>query len=184
VKRNRVRIVGGKWRSRMLTFPDAVGLRPTPDRVRETVFNWLGQSLDGKSCLDLFAGSGALGFEALSRGAKPVVMVEQNLKVARALRDNAAVLGAEALEFVTADALKFISRETRKFDIVFVDPPYALRLLPAILPGLEACLAQGGMIYGEADAEFDPGPAWDMWRSGRAGQVHYFLLKKAIRSDA
>jgi 16S rRNA (guanine966-N2)-methyltransferase len=179
-----VRIVGGKWRSRMLVFPDAVGLRPTPDRVRETVFNWLGQSLDGKLCLDLFSGSGALGFEALSRGAKQVVMVEQDAKVARALRENAAALGAEALEFVTADALKFVSRETRRFDVVFADPPYSLRLLPLILPRLETCLAEDGMIYGEADAEFDPGPTWDVWRSGRAGQVHYFLLKKAIISDA
>jgi 16S rRNA (guanine966-N2)-methyltransferase len=178
VKQNRVRIVGGVWRSRILAFPDAAGLRPTPDRVRETLFNWLGQSLDGKLCLDLFSGSGALGFEALSRGAKQVVMVEQDPKVARALRANATILGAEALEFVTGDALKFLFRETRRFDVVFADPPYALRLLPVLLPMLEARLAENGMIYGESDTAFDPGPGWGVWRSGRAGLVHYFLLKK------
>lgn len=180
MKRNRVRIVGGAWRSRVLTFPDAPGLRPTPDRVRETLFNWLGQTLDGKACLDLFAGSGALGFEASSRGAGCVVMVEQDVKVARGLRENAALLGAEALEFVTADALKFLSHETRRFDVIFADPPYGMRLLPVLLPRLEALLAEDGMVYAEADTGLDPGPAWRIWRSGRAGQVHYFLLKKAV----
>src|SRR5512147_1235301 len=102
-KSNRVRIVGGAWRSRLLPFPDVPGLRPTPDRVRETLFNWLGQLMDGKVCLDLFSGSGALGFEALSRGARQVVMVERDAKVARSLRDNATTLHAENCELVVAD---------------------------------------------------------------------------------
>ena len=180
VKQNRVRIIGGVWRSRLLAFPDVVGLRPTPDRVRETLFNWLGQSLDGKSCLDLFAGSGALGFEALSRGAGQVVMVERDEKVVRALRGNSAALGTKTLELVVADALKFLAHETRRFDIIFVDPPYGLRLLPALLPSVLPCLADDGMVYAESDEAFDPGLEWQVWRSGSAGQVNYYLLKKTI----
>ncbi len=128
-KSNRVRIVGGAWRSRLLTFPDVVGLRPTPDRVRETVFNWLGQIMDGKRCLDLFSGSGAMGFEALSRGARQVVMVERDRKVAQALKENASILKAENCELIVADALEYIARETQHFDVIFVDPPYQLNLL-------------------------------------------------------
>lgn len=177
-KSNRVRIVGGAWRSRMLPFPDVPGLRPTPDRVRETLFNWLGQLLDGKVCLDLFSGSGALGFEALSRGARQVVMVERDAKVAHALRSNAATLNAENCELVVADALKFLDRETRRFDIIFVDPPYDLHLLPRVLPRLLACLSDDGMVYAESDTPLDAGPEWQVWRSGSAGQVHYYLLRK------
>ncbi|MFN3398310.1 MAG: 16S rRNA (guanine(966)-N(2))-methyltransferase RsmD, partial [Sulfurimicrobium sp.] len=132
-KSNRVRIIGGVWRSRLLAFPDVPGLRPTPDRVRETLFNWLGQTMEGKICLDLFSGSGALGFEALSRGARRVVMVERDAKVAQALRTNAANLGAENCELVTVDALKLLERETRRFDVIFVDPPYDSHLLPRVL---------------------------------------------------
>src|SRR5258705_1707299 len=106
--RNRVRIIGGQWRSRMLRFPAAAPLRPTPDRVRETLFNWLGQRLDGMRCLDLFAGSGALGFEALSRGAARVVMVERDREVARALRASAEALQAEGAEIVEGDAVEYL----------------------------------------------------------------------------
>ncbi|HVQ62861.1 MAG TPA: 16S rRNA (guanine(966)-N(2))-methyltransferase RsmD, partial [Burkholderiales bacterium] len=105
-RRNTVRIIGGQWRSRILEFPDAADLRPTPDRVRETLFNWLGQDLGGKNCLDLFAGSGALGFEALSRGAVSAVMVEKDPEVLRALRENAQKLGAKGLTVVRGDALE------------------------------------------------------------------------------
>jgi len=177
-KSNRVRIVGGAWRSRMLPFPDVPGLRPTPDRVRETLFNWLGQLMDGKVCLDLFSGSGALGFEALSRGAKQVVMVERDAKVARSLSTNAATLNAENCELVVADALKFLDRETRRFDIIFVDPPYDLHLLPRVLPKLMARLTDDGMVYAESDTPLEAGPEWQVWRSGSAGQVHYYLLRK------
>ncbi len=104
---NTVRIIGGVWRSRLIEFPDAADLRPTPDRVRETLFNWLGQDLSGMACLDLFAGSGALGFEALSRGAASVIMVEKNSAALRALRDNAQKLGATGLTVVRGDALEF-----------------------------------------------------------------------------
>ena len=111
--RNRVRIIGGEWRSRLIRFPPAAQLRPTPDRVRETLFNWLGQRLDGLACLDLFAGSGALGFEALSRGAARVVMVERDRAVAAALRESARGLEAEGAEIVQGDALEFLARSAR-----------------------------------------------------------------------
>lgn len=179
MKDNRVRIVGGTWRSRLLAFPDVVGLRPTPDRVRETLFNWLGQSLDGKACLDLFAGSGALGFEALSRGAKQVVMVERDRNVVRVLQQNAATLGAERLELVEADALRFVAGDPRRFDVIFVDPPYGLKLLPEILPALASHLGDDGVVYAESDAPFEPGAEWRVWRSGKAGQVRYCLLMRA-----
>ncbi|MEN6586842.1 MAG: 16S rRNA (guanine(966)-N(2))-methyltransferase RsmD [Sulfuricella sp.] len=178
-KSNRVRIVGGVWRSRLLPFPDVPGLRPTPDRVRETLFNWLGQLMDGKTCLDLFSGSGALGFEAASRGARQVVMVERDTKVARSLRDNATTLHAENCELVVADALKFLDKEMRRFDVIFVDPPYDLHLLPRVLPLLRDRLTGDGTVYAESDTTLDAGPEWQVWRSGSAGQVHYYLLRKA-----
>lgn len=178
-KSNRVRIIGGAWRSRLLPFPDVIGLRPTPDRVRETLFNWLGQIMDGKTCLDLFAGSGAMGFEALSRGARKVVMVERDAKVAQSLRNNAANLKAENCELVVADALKFLDQETRCFDVIFVDPPYALQLLPQVLPKLTQRLAENGMVYVESGSTVEWGPEWQIWRSGHAGQIHYYLLRKS-----
>src|SRR5690606_16465600 len=119
---NRVRIIAGVHRSRVLRFPERPGLRPTPDRVRETLFNWLGQDLSGRECLDLFAGSGALGFEAVSRHARRVVMVEKDPQAYRALARNAAALGCEArVELHCADALEFIGDAGRAFDIVFLD---------------------------------------------------------------
>lgn len=179
VKSNRVRIIGGAWRSRLLDFPDAAGLRPTPDRVRETVFNWLGQIMDGKRCLDLFAGSGAMGFEALSRGARLVVMVERDSKVARALKENAATLKAEHCELVVADAVKFLEQDMRRFDVIFVDPPYQMNLLPLVLARLLPHLEEGGLIYTEADKPQEFTAEWQVWRQGKAGLVHYYLLKKA-----
>lgn len=107
-------------------------------------------------------------------------MVERDAKVLKALRENSATLGSETLELVAADALKFLARESRRFDIIFVDPPYDSGLLPALLPSLLPCLADDGMVYAESDAAFDPGSEWLTWRSGSAGQVHYYLLKKAI----
>src|SRR5690606_30100363 len=134
--RNRLRIVGGTWRSRVLTFPDALGLRPTPDRVRETLFNWLGQDLTGRRCLDLFAGSGALGFEALSRNAAHVDMVERARSVHAFLRRSAETLQAGArLHLVLADALEFLRAAQGQYDVVFLDPPYDSALL---VPALRA----------------------------------------------
>src|SRR5215467_4091180 len=129
-RRNTVRIIGGEWRSRLLEFPDALDLRPTPDRVRETLFNWLGQDLSGRVCLDLFAGSGALGFEALSRGAASVVMVENDPGTLRALRESAQKLGARNLTFVRGDALEFARESRTRFDVGLFVLPYVLGFQP------------------------------------------------------
>lgn len=180
---NRVRIIGGAWRSRRITFPPAAGLRPTPDRVRETLFNWLGQDLTGRSCLDLYAGSGALGFEALSRGAAAVVMVERDRQAVQALRDNAARLGAANLEVAGTDALQFLRSDRRLFDVVFLDPPYGSGVLPGILRDLRAHLAAEGRVYAESGGNLELPPGWMTVREGRAGAVHYHLLAKAPHAD-
>src|SRR5690606_25716968 len=122
----RIRITGGQWRSRIITFPAHADLRPTPDRVRETLFNWLGQDLTGLNCLDLFAGSGALGFEAASRGAANVVMIESSSGVHRVLLENKVRLKADSIELIKMDASVFLITHTRKFDVVFLDPPYRM----------------------------------------------------------
>ena len=173
---NTVRIVGGLWRSRILEFPDAVDLRPSPDRVRETLFNWLGRDLSGMVCLDLFAGSGALGFEALSRGAASVIMVEKNPVVLRALRDNAQKLGATGLTIVRGDALEFVRDARSRFDVVFVDPPYRLGMQVAALDLLRGLLAEGGRVYVESAAVFEAPRGWAVLKRARAGNVHFHLL--------
>jgi 16S rRNA (guanine966-N2)-methyltransferase len=176
---NRVRIIGGKWRSRIVKFPPAAQIRPTPDRVRETVFNWLGQRLDGKTCLDLFAGSGAMGFEALSRGAARVVMVERDRAVAKALRESAKLLEAEGLEVIEGDALAYLARSGESFDVVFVDPPYASDLAMKSFERLPARLNPGARVYAEADAPLAPPPPWRALREDRAGAVRYALFEHA-----
>jgi 16S rRNA (guanine966-N2)-methyltransferase len=177
--RNRVRIIGGEWRSRIVRFPGAPGLRPTPDRVRETLFNWLGQRLDGQSCLDLFAGSGALGFEALSRGARRVVMVERDRATAAALRASAKELGAANLEIAEADALRFLEHAGERFDVVFVDPPYAENLVPVVLQRLGPHLAANARVYAESANAIDLPPGWRAVREDRAGAVRYALYEYA-----
>ena len=175
---NTVRIIGGLWRSRLIEFPDAADLRPTPDRVRETLFNWLGRDLTGMVCLDLFAGSGALGFEALSRGAASVIMVEKNPAVLRALRDNAQKLGATGLTVVRGDALEFVRGARSRFDVVFVDPPYRLGMQVAALGLLRRLLAEGGRVYLEGDSVFEAPRGWAIFRRARAGNVHFHLLAR------
>lgn len=174
---NKVRIGAGEWRSRLLHFPDALGLRPTPDRVRQTLFNWLGQELHGKTCLDLFAGSGALGFEAHSRGAASVVMVEQNPAVHRALFENAGLLKAERGHLVRMDALQFLAQNTQRFDVIFLDPPYGQGWLEKLLPLMAGHLAPQGVVYAEAEHELTHLPGWHVFKHGKAGSVHYHLLK-------
>jgi 16S rRNA (guanine966-N2)-methyltransferase len=181
---HRVRIIGGEWRSRLIGFPAEAGIRPTPDRVRETLFNWLGQDLAGRRCLDLFAGSGALGFESLSRGASDVVLVEHSRAVARALRESAAQLGARGFRLVVGDALHFLDDPTAgRFDVVFVDPPYASGLVAKVLPKLQGVLAPGGVVYVESDAVIDAPAPWRVRRRSRAGGVHYLLLEKGDEVD-
>jgi 16S rRNA (guanine966-N2)-methyltransferase len=175
---NAVRIIGGEWRSRVIRFPAAPGLRPTPDSVRERLFNWLGQDLTGRRCLDLFAGSGALGFEALSRGAAEVVMVESSRLVHRHLRETAEALGAAPrLRLVAGDALHFLGSPQRGFDVVFVDPPYASGLVARVLERLSAALAPGAVVYVESDSAFAVGPGWQVTREARAGAVHHRLMQ-------
>jgi 16S rRNA (guanine(966)-N(2))-methyltransferase RsmD len=173
-----VRIIGGAWRSRLLIVPQAPGLRPTPDRVRETLFNWLGQDLTGRFCLDLFAGSGALGFEAASRGASQVVMVEASGRAYAGLKANAVALGATQVELHRGDGIEFLARDARRFDVVFLDPPYKSRYWTRLLPLLPARLAPGALVYVESAEPFDPGQGWEVWRQHRAGQVCYRLLKR------
>jgi 16S rRNA (guanine966-N2)-methyltransferase len=173
-----VRIIGGEFRRRLLKFPDATGLRPTPDRVRETLFNWLGQDLSGLACLDLFAGSGALGFEAASRGAAKAVLVERDAKVAAALRENAKILGAGALEVVSADALQFASATAQRFDVVFLDPPYGQGLLERVTPMLSRLVKDDALVYAEAEKPLSALGDWAVIRHGRAGQVCYHLLSQ------
>jgi len=177
----RVRIVGGAWRSRLVDVPDIPGLRPTPDRVRETLFNWLGQTLDGLACLDLFAGSGVLGFEAASRGAASVTLVERDSRAHAALRRNAEKLATtQSVEIVQADALEFLASTTRQFDVAFADPPYRQDLIQRIMPLLDRVMLPGGLVYAEAEAPLDPPAGWRVFRQSRAGQVHFHLLERTI----
>ena len=175
--RNRVRIIGGKWRSRLLKFPPAAQLRPTPDRVRETLFNWLGQRLDGLACLDLFAGSGALGFEALSRGASRAVMVESDRDVARALRENAKALETDAAVVVQGDSLSYLADAKDRFDIAFVDAPYASDLAMRAMARLAPRLNPGARVYVESAEPLALEAPWQALREDRAGAVRYGLYE-------
>lgn len=177
--RNQVRIIGGQWRRRHLHFPSALDLRPTPDRVRETVFNWLGQTLENKRCLDLFAGSGALGFEAASRGAELVVMIEHNREAYTSLGANVQRFQANNIELHREDALRFLALERRTFDIVFLDPPYRQGLLPGLLVELQPRLAPGALVYAEGSEIPAIAPAYRVFRQSQAGRVKYLLLEFA-----
>ncbi len=181
-----VRIIAGRLRHRRLSFPALPGLRPTPDRVRETLFNWLMPYLPGARCLDLFAGSGALGIEAASRGATAAVLVEQAPAAVAALRQNIDMLEVGQAQVVATDALVYLASPPTAFDIVFVDPPYASELLQTCLDGLAArqWLAPGALIYIEAASEqaWSLPADWTLLRSKRAGQVGYHLAKKQERS--
>ena len=153
-------------------------MRPTPDRVRETLFNWLGQTLYGKRCLDLFAGSGALGFEAASREAEQVVMVENNRSVYQALQGNMKKLALSNVALRCEDGLKFARQENGLFDVVFLDPPFKSDYLPQLLPLLENSLTPGGKVYLESGTVFEPDAAWKVLKRARAGAVHYQLLER------
>lgn len=159
-------------------MPSRPGLRPTPDRVRETLFNWLGQWLTGLSCLDLYAGSGALGFEAASRGAGRVVMVESDRLALAALRRTRDLIGARQVELVLDDAASYLARSEERFDVVFLDPPFRQNSLPALLQKLPDRLAPGARVYVEAAAPLEPQEPWRELRRSRAGHVSYQLLEK------
>jgi 16S rRNA (guanine966-N2)-methyltransferase len=175
---SRVRIVGGAWRSRLIDVAAAPGLRPTPDRVRETVFNWLGQDLTGWACLDLFAGSGVLGFEAASRGAGPVTLVEWDRRVHGLLEKTGKTLQASQVEIVKGDAVKFSAFPRRRYNLVFLDPPYRQGWLAKIEPLLDGLLESDGWLYAEAEEAVERLGAWVTVKRGQAGQVHFQLLRK------
>lgn len=180
---HKLRIIGGRWRGRRLDIPESEGLRPTPDRVRETLFNWLQPYIAGASCLDLFAGTGALCLEALSRGAAGVVMVEKAPHVAQQLRRHIERLEASEAEVVLADAVEFLRRTPRAFDVVFLDPPFKSNLIAecAVMVEARGWVKPGGLVYVEAPSqmrELALPATWELIRSKKAGQVGYHLARK------
>ena len=190
-ERSRVlRIIGGSWRGRKLRFPASPAIRPTPDRVRETLFNWLGGATPGAQCLDLFAGSGALGLEALSRGAAHVTFVEQDAAAVRELRARLDEWHASDARVERADALRYLAGAARPFDIVFLDPPFASGLLTRAATLLEQhhWLRAGTLIYVESAAR-EPLPAlpgsWRVLKAKQAGEVGYHLfVTQSLAPDA
>lgn len=181
-----LRIIGGRWRSRRLRFPDTGGVRPTPDRVRETLFSWLEPVITGSRCLDLFAGSGALGIEALSRGAASVVLVEQDRRLVRALRDNLTTLGTTAAQVAQTEALIWLTMPATPFDVIFLDPPFGQGLLAPTYQALDtgSWLAPGAMIYAEsARGETPEYPQhWTLHREKTAGDVRFRLFRTDLAS--
>ena len=179
-----VRVIGGLWKRSKLPVADRPGLRPTPDRVRETLFNWLGQSLDGWRCVDAFAGSGALGFEAASRGAAEVVLVERDAALVASLLATRQRLQAETVRVERADALQWLARAAAgSVDLVFLDPPFDSALLAPALAAAATTVRGGGFVYVEGPrpvgVEEAAALGLDPWRDGRAGAVHFGLLRKA-----
>lgn len=184
MQRNQLRIIGGQYRSRKLSFPHVEGLRPTGDRIRETLFNWLAPHVEGARCLDLFAGSGALGFEALSRGAQHVTFVEQSPKACDYLRQNIALLKTQAqTEMICVDSANALQGLMEPFDIIFLDPPFAYEQLVFICAQLEDrhLMKAGGVIYLEraiSSPEVTLPGQWQLYRDKSSGQVHYQLYQR------
>jgi 16S rRNA (guanine(966)-N(2))-methyltransferase RsmD len=178
----RVRIIGGTHRGRIVRFRGAGPVRPTPDRVRETLFNWLGQDLTGRTTLEPFAGSGVLSLEALSRGASRSVATDRDAATAKALRANADALGLAALEVACRDAFATLAGESRHFDAIFLDPPYAFDAWPALFAACLPRLAADGAIYAEAGHPLAPPPGLVVTREGRAGAVRFHLLHRAAQA--
>lgn len=180
----RIRIIGGSLRNSRLEVPELPGLRPTPERVRETLFNWLAPVLDGVRCLDLCAGTGALGIEALSRGAASVQFVERDAQAAQALRANLARLKVAGGQVAMLEAQAFLHGTAQAYDLVFLDPPFALALWPALAGQLEqgGWLAERGWIYVESprgQVQALP-PNWQLHREGHAGEVRFALYRRAL----
>jgi 16S rRNA (guanine(966)-N(2))-methyltransferase RsmD len=180
---NEVRIIGGAWKRSKLPVADRPGLRPTPDRVRETLFNWLGQTLAGWRCLDAFAGTGALGFEAASRGAAEVILLERDAVLVASLLASKERLKADAIRVERADALQWMARAAPdSFDLVLLDPPFDAPLaLPATVAA-SRIIAVGGFVYVEVPQQLEAAAieaaGFEPWRVGRAGAVHFHLLRR------
>jgi 16S rRNA (guanine966-N2)-methyltransferase len=180
---NQLRIIAGRWRGRKLSFAPVPGLRPTPDRVRETLFNWLGPFVQGARCLDLFAGSGALGLEAASRGAAEVVMVDHDPVIVATLRAQVQKLAFSGAQLVQQDVTSWLTGKAEPFDVVFLDPPFRENRLPACIELLEdhGWLAAGARVYFEAERTCIPDlpDSWELYRSKHTGQVGYHLARRA-----
>ncbi len=181
---NEVRIIGGKWRRRKLAFPNRAALRPTPNRARGTLFNWLARDLEDATCLDLFAGSGALGFEALSRGAASVTLVDNDISTVRALHESRTLLDARNCTIERASALTFLRNAHTTWDIVFLDPPFDGALLGESLATLAqsaTCLHDHSLLYVEAREQRPPDLThWKIHKSSRAGDVRFMLLLRDL----
>jgi len=180
-----LRIIGGEWRGRKIRFPPVSAIRPTPDRVRETVFNWLQDVTPGSRCLDLYAGSGALGLEALSRGAREVVFVDTESAAVRGIGDTLRDLGCDRGRVVRADARAFLGQPGTPFDVIFLDPPFAEPVLAEDCRRIDAggWLKPGGLAYLEAPArggEPKLPPGWTLLRTKRAGEVGYHLARRDV----
>ncbi len=183
--KNKLRIIGGKWRSRQLPFADVPGLRPTPARIRETLFNWLQYDIAGSQCLDLFAGSGALGVEAASRGVKRVVQVENNSSACCLLKANAVLLEARQMQIVKQDVFRFLAGDAETFDLVFLDPPFAQNMAEQCCHWLEdkGWLAKSAKIYVEVESSLvlqDMPDSWKLLKSGKNGEVGYYLFVRQL----
>ena len=181
-KSGKLRIIGGQWRSRILRFPQARDLRPTPDRIRETLFNWLRNDIPNSRCLDLFAGSGALGFEAASRGADTVWMVEKHRHIVQSLLHNANALEATRVNITQSDAIEFIEQCETQFDIIFVDPPYRRNEVSEISRTISqsSLLNSDTKIYIESPTSIDQNTlpsGWCIVKEKRCGQVHSTLIE-------
>jgi 16S rRNA (guanine966-N2)-methyltransferase len=175
--KGRIRIIGGQYRSRRLRVAARPGLRPTPDRVRETLFNWLGQDLAGAACLDLFAGSGALGFEAASRGALRVVMIESDRLALSALEASRTALGATQVEIIRGSAQAYLDTARERFDVVFLDPPFRQNAVPSLLARLPRVLNAQARAYAESAQPVDAPAGWHELKRSRAGGVSYQLFE-------
>lgn len=179
--KSKVKIIAGEWRSRQIFFADSPGLRPTPARIRETLFNWLQHDVVASRCLDLYAGTGVLGFEAVSRGAKLVVMVEDNAQVCRLIKENTVKLSADKIKIIQTDVFRFLAGDSTPFNLVFLDPPFAKNLAQQTCHWLEdkGWLADGAKVYVEVENQLilDEMPKnWKLLKSKKTGDVGYHLF--------
>ena len=184
-KKGTVRIIGGSLGGRKINFTQAEGLRPTTDRVRETLFNWLMADINAACCLDLFSGSGAIGLEAISRGAREVTFVESNKKVASNLKDNLSLLSIKNAKLINETAEKFLENNGKQFDLIFLDPPFAKGILENILPKIKKHIAKDGLVYLEmenGDSKNIIQDDWEIIKSKKTSNIAYFLLRMSDKN--
>jgi 16S rRNA (guanine966-N2)-methyltransferase len=185
--KNQVRIIGGTHKRRVVRFPslenEIAGFRPTPDRVRETLFNWLGQDLIGKRCLDVFSGSGALAFEAASRNASQVIAIESSREAMKAMAENQKILQLPNLKLQLGDAFAFLASTSENFDVIFLDPPFAQDWWSRLAPLIERIAAPNAQIYCEFAKELVEFGTFTRLKHGRAGMVHYHLFANNPSAD-